>query len=76
MEENSDQLLTQCMELFQCRPHVVETVKRGLVQAARLLSHSQDLPAQIDRAGLRLVAILPPIGVDDAFDDVGVKERA
>ena len=61
--------------LFQRDPHLVETVKRGLVQATCLAGHSQHFPAKVDGAGLRLIAVLLPIRVNDQFDDIGVKER-
>ena len=61
--------------LFQSRSHLVETVKCGLVQATCLAGHSQQFPAEVDGGGLRLIAILLPIGVDDPFDDIGVEER-
>ena len=62
--------------LFQRDPHLVETFKCGLVQATRLAGHSQHFPAEVDGAGLRLIAILLPISVDDQLDDIGVEERS
>ena len=61
--------------MFQRDPDLVEAFKCGLVQAACLAGHSQHLPAEVDGDGLRLIAILLPIGVDDQFDDVGVEQR-
>ena len=61
--------------LFQRDPDLVETVKCGLVQATCLASHSQHFLAKVDGGGLRLIAILLPIRVNDQFDDVGVEER-
>jgi len=60
--------------LFQRRPHVIESVECGLVQAAGLAGHAQHFLGEVDRAGLRLGAILFPISVENRFDDVGVKE--
>jgi hypothetical protein len=58
--------------VFQRDPHLVETVKCSLVQASCLAGHSQHFPPEVDGGGLRLIAILFPIRIDDQFDDIGL----
>jgi hypothetical protein len=36
----------------------------------------RQFPSEVDGAGLRLLAVFPPIGVDDIFDDVGIQKAA
>ena len=61
--------------VFQRRPHVVETVECGLVQATGLAGHAQHFLAEVDGTRVRLVAVLFPICIDDLFDHVGVEQR-
>lgn len=60
--------------LFQRPSDVLKTGKRGLVQATRLASHSQCCAAEVNGRSLRLLAILLPVGVNDQFDHIGLKE--
>src|SRR5262245_26773974 len=60
---------------FQRDSHLVETAKCGLVQTTCLASHPEHVPAKVDGADLRLIAVLLPIRVNNPFNDIGVEER-
>jgi len=34
----------------------------------------RQFPSEVDGAGLRLLAVFPPISIDDFFDDVGIQK--
>ena len=60
--------------LFERSADLIETVKCNVIEAACFTSHAKQLPAEVDSMGLRLFAILLPIGVEDFFDDVRIQK--
>jgi hypothetical protein len=55
--------------LFKRDPDLIKTLKRRLIQGACFAGDAQYLPAEIDRAGLRHLAVLLPVRAHDYRQD-------
>ena len=60
--------------LFERSADLIETFECSVIEAACFTGHAKQLPAEGDSIGLRLLAILLPIGVEDFFDDVRIQK--